>query len=427
MKDELIDELGLDCDDIAILGEAELRWCDPVVGQTLALIVKNRKLPTADVEGVYEIQHLLKVSGQNLVNMDNLPIVGEFIQRGAGEFPACAAILLAEHLEVVNRRISSLLWPAKLVDGFLRAGVDQSYQVDAICHLIARIAKKDFFENKMKLVLQFDDGVSLGNVVALLGMAYSAVHNGILPSNHTQAKAFEFLESRFAVFIDSSGHEIVSRITRDQILPQLNPDLSKESRSARVNQLINPLFDLSLKTASKRPFFGDEICTAMAAMTQVLINSSADKREIHLREDKHATQLVLESLLLPTDELTKLFRSKGRSTSTIRLNRVADFTKGLTDVLNEKALDPEFKAKAYTNLFISATQYMIKLKDRQDETSDRLLNILAPNVDLVEIRKAGKPSIKAFLFEYMGRNHPQLLASFSIKERGKFLESEMGL
>jgi hypothetical protein len=430
MKDALIEELELSQEQVDLLGEAELRWCDPVVGQTLAMIVKNKASPTADLEGVYEIEHCLKNSGLPLSNKDNLPIVSEFILRSSVDFPACATILLTGHMDAVHRRNGSLVWPAQLVKGFLRSGVNQPYQVEAICNLIAKITKKDYFEDKMKLVLRFGSSESQDNVVALLSMVYSAVQKGVTPKGKTAEETQAFIEERFMALMAPDGYEVLTRIIRNQVLPQLNPDLSQEDRAARINQVINPMFDLSVKTASKSRLFGDDICEMLIALRQVLVNTGSVPKAIRLYEPKQATSFVLECLRLPADELANTFKPKLKKrsiTTSARLNRISEFLESFTAVLAEKPFEADQKAKAYTNLFISATQYMIKLKDREEVDSDRLLNILAPHVDLVEIRKGAKPSVKAFLFDYMIRHHRDLVATFSNKERGKFLESELGL
>jgi hypothetical protein len=426
MKDELIEELELDTKEIAILGEAELRWCDPVVGQTLALIVKNRDVPTADLEGVCEIEHCLK--SVSITNKDNLPILCNFVQNAGEHFPTCASILLAQHLGAINLRIGSLIWPERLMHGFRSSGIDQPYQLDAVCNLIAKITRQPEYDSLMKSVLKFDKIGSQGNVIALLGMAYSAVQKGVVPTGKTPDEALEFLENRFVLFMAPNGHETLTRVTRDQVSPQIYPDLSREERANRVNRVINPLFDLSLKTASQNPLFGDDICEALNRMQILMgVSSTADK-DIRLNQASHATQLVLETLLSPTDVLERSFRSKKRgSVQLMRLSRISDFLQPFTETLMALPFDAELKTRAYRNLFNSATGYMLKLKDRKEADSDRLLNILAPHVDLVEIRNAARPSMKAFLFDYMCRHHGELVKSFNKKERGKFLESELGL
>ena len=426
MKDELIEELELNTNEIAILGEAELRWCDPVVGQTLGLIVKNRNVATADLEGICEIEHFLKSA--YLTNKDNLPILCNFVQNAGEYLPACASILLAQHLGAINLRGGSLIWPEKLMHGFRSTGIVQTYQLDAACNLIAKITRQPEYDSLMKSVLRFDKYGSQSNVIALVGMAYAAVQSGVLPTGKTQDEAFDFLENRFVMLMAPDGHEILGRITRDQVSPRVYPDLSREDLAIRVNRVINPLYDLSLKTASKNPLFGDDICEALNKMQLLMGVSSPEDRDIRLHQASHVTQLVLETLLMPPDALTKSLRSKKRgSVQVMRLSRISDFLQPFTETLMALPFDAELKAKAYTNLFNSATVHMIKLKDRREADSDRLLNILAPHIDLVEIRKAARPAMKAFLFDYMCRHHGDLVASFSKKERGKFLESELGL
>jgi hypothetical protein len=428
MKDELIKELELSCEEIDLIGEAELRWSEPVVGQTLALIVKNKSSPTADLEGVVEIERFLTGSAQATSSKDNLPIVSEFILRASVNFPACATILLTDNLESVHRRNGSLTWPVALVKGFLSSGVDQAYQVEAICNLVAKMTKKDGFDEKMKLVLKFGESTSLDNVIALLGMAHSATQKGITPEGKSTEQTLAFLEDRFMSLMAPDGFKVLPRLIRDQVSPQMNPDLSREERADRIHHLINPVFELCVKTASKSRLFGDDICTMFAEMRQVLVNTENVPRGIRLCEPKEATLFVLEALLLPVDELAKLFKPKKRNvTTSARLNRICEFMGSFTDVVAQMPFDADKKAKASGNLLLSATTYAMKLKDASTEDIDRLLNTLAPHVDLVETRKTAKPSAKAFLFEYMCRHHKQLIPSFSNKERGKYLEDELGL
>lgn len=421
---------------IADLGENQLTAAHSWVAYTLGFAYQNQS-ETADLEGVVDVKDRLKLTDTGVPDRGNNHLFLSFMLKASKRMPATVAMLAAYHLP----RMATLApqrWLENLAIGFMKTGVTESYQVEAITSLFVSLRTK----LKLDPDSQLFDYLTTGNrsqYMIMLALAHSAVKRGVLPSDKNQEETLGLLDEMFLKLNQPGGYQTLSNLSYRFLTHETTgsagdiPELSEEARHSRLENIVNPLSMLYANSAHKVQLFNTQAWLILSELTSLLRNTSGDKpRDVYLFNDEYARQLALRTLMASPEVWREQLKrpTKGLSAA----STVSKITYNLQEFLME--LDSlRFEAelplqkKVFDRLFETLIPWVAKIKEQDCVLSQkmRLVDLLAPHVDLEAQYKAAKGLNKSLLKSYLAEHRRDLLGALSRKDRGRLIEDELGL
>lgn len=421
---------------IADLGESQLTAAHSWVAYTLGFAYQNQS-ETADLEGVVDVKDRLKFSDTGVPDRGNNHLFLSFMLKASKRIPATVAMLAAYHLP----RMATLAphrWLENLAMGFMKTGVTESYQVEAITNLFVSLGTK----LKLDPDSQLFDYLTTDNrsqYMILLVLAHSAVKRGVLPPDKNQEEALGLLDDMFLKLNQPGGYQTLLRLSYRFLTHETTgsagdiPELSEEARRSRLEDIVNPLSILYANSAHKVQLFNTQAWLILSELTSLLRNTSGDKpRDVNLFNDEYARQLALRTLMASPEVWREQLKrpTKGLSAA----STVSKITYNLQEFLME--LDSlrfenelPLQKKVFDRLFEALIPWVAKIKEKDCVLSQkmRLVDLLAPHVDLEAQYKAAKGLNKSLLKSYLAEHRRDLLGALSRKDRGRLIEDELGL
>lgn len=429
MTEEPIDLSEFTEETIKVLGKYELERSTPTVGYTLGLILQNES-PTADLEGTYEIQDFInKAVGSGSVR-DNCGVMAKFMAHGSLKTPASAATLAATHLDAILYEASASRWLENLAEGFMATGVDQSFQVAAIGRLFTKIKTRLSYEPDSQ-AFKLDKTDNREHLLIPLTLAHRAVEQGVTVGSKSREELLAFFEDCFCALNQPGGFVSMTKLAHRLTREDLHPNQTPAQKAFRIENVLNPMFQLYVKTATRSEHFGTEARDIFNDLTRLLRTCNSTKYPgIDLFDHHEARSLALKVLMVSDEAWAERLKARRKGPApTLRLVKLEDnmrvFLMDLDSIHYEDQQD--LKHQMFNKLFDVLIPFMAKLKGRTDKTSDPVLEHLAPHVDFEAKFKTAKPTAKALLGDYIVRCRRDLMGLLTTKKRGQVLEDELGL
>lgn len=435
MTEELIDLNEFERETVEALGEATLKNAARDLAYTIGFIYQN-KTPTADLEGVFEINDQLEARSREGNSLSNAALYHTFIEKSSAHTPASAALIATRYFDSILRISESGRWLESISKGFMETGVNQDYQVDSICGLLSRVnllSKQD----PEHLMLEFSKNSNRDHLMIMLVLAHSAVKDGVLPKDKTQEEALKFLSEVFSKLNQPGGYATLNRLshrflTHESMTDSVNvAELSAAEREKRLNTIVNPLFMLYVNAAHKVQLFDTTAKEIFNALTTLLRRSFSKPQDVYLFNHEYSRQLVLRTLMAsPEVWHVQLKRKPGKgSSATAHVSKIEDTLSSLMAELDSLYYESEapLQKMVSNRLFGVLMPWAAKISDCEDKPKLRLLELLAPNVDFEACFKASRGKTKELFTMYITESRRDLISILSRKERGRLIEDELGM
>lgn len=435
MTEELIDLTEFEPSTVAALGEGTLKNAGRDLAYTIGFIYQNRT-PTADLEGVFEINDQLESRSREGSPISNAILYHTFIEKSSGHTPASAALLATRYFDSVLRVSGSGRWLENISKGFIASGVTQDFQVDAICGLLSRVSalKQQDPDNWM---LEFSKNTNRDHLMIMLVLAHSAVKEGVVPKGKTQEDLLKSLDEAFIRFNQPGGFATLNRLAHRFLTHEAMSDtisaaeLSASGREKRLTTIVNPLFMLYVNSAHKVQLFDTTAREILNDLTRLLRSSFQKPQDVYLFNHEYSRQLVLRTLMATPDvwhEQLKRKPGKG-SNATAHVSRIEDRLAGLLLELDSLHYESEVPLQKMVSnrLFSVLMPWVAKMSDCDEKSKLRLLDSLSKNVDFEACFHASRGKTKALFTKHITESRRDLISILSRKERGRLIEDELGM
>lgn len=435
MTVELIDLTEFEPSTISAFGETTLKNADRDLAYTIGFIYQN-KTPTADLEGVFEINDQLEARSREGHSLSNAVLYHQFIEKSSGHTPASAALIATRHFDSVLRVSESGRWLERISKGFMESGVTQDFQVDAICGLLSRVSLLSK-QDPDHWMLEFGKNTNRDHLMIMLVLAHAAVKEGVVPEGKTQGDLLKSLDEAFTRFNQPGGFATLNRLSHRFLTHEAMSDtastleLSSSERDKRLNTIVNPLFMLYANSAHKVQLFDTTAREMLNDLTRLLRSSFQKPQDVYLFNHEYSRQLVLRTLMAsPEVWHEQLKRKPGKgSNATAHVSRIEDNLAGLLGELDSLYYEGEapLQKMVSNRLFSVLVPWVAKMSDCDDKPKLRLVDQLATNVDFEACFEASKGKTKALFTKYIAESRRDLIGMLSRKERGRLIEDELGM
>jgi len=421
---------------VADLGEHQLTAAHSWVAYTLGFAYQNQS-ETADLEGVADVMDRLKSTDTGVYDRGNNHLFLSFMLKASKKIPATAAMLAAYHLPKMAT-LAPQRWLENLANGFMKTGVTESYQVEAIT---------SFFESlrtslKLDPDSQLFDYLTTGNrnqYMILLALAHSAVKRGVLPPEKTQEETLGLLDDMFLKLNQPGGYQTLMNLSYRFLTHETTgsagdiPELSEDARRSRLEDIVNPLSILYANSAHKIQLFNTKAWLILGELTSLLRNTRGNKpRDVYLFNDEYARQLALRTLMASPEVWREQLKrpTKGLSAAST-VSKITSNLQAFLMELDSLRFENELplQEKVFDRLFETLVSWVAKIKEQDCALSQkmRLVDLLEPHVDLEVQYKAAKGLSKSLLTSYLAEHRRDLLSALSGKDRARLFVDELGL
>lgn len=434
MQKEQIEPVDLNeftAETVAAMGEGALQAAHPWVAYALGFAYQNQS-STADLEGVMDVQDRLKHGDTGVALKDNNSLYLNFMRNGSQRLPATAAMLASYHLPTMSKLLPEC-WLHSLSRGFMKTGVTEGYQVEAIISLFSSL-RTHLKVNPEGRLFAFDGTNNRNNHMILLVLAHSALKRGVVPRDQTQEEALDLLSDMFIKLNQPGGFYTLSRMSDQFLMHETDSDglkkeaLSEAERERRLKDVVNPLFLLYANSAHKIQLFDTQARHIFEELTKVL--RKADGRsDVYLHNAEYARQLALRTLMANPDvwreQLKRPSRGLSSDANVAQIEvRLRNFLMELDSLRFES--EAPLKEKVFTRLYDALIPWASKVKC-EDKYKLRLVDLLVPYLDLATCYKESRGNCKTLLKTYITEHRRDMISLISRKDRGKLIEDELGL
>lgn len=434
MTEELIDLSEFEPETVEALGAPTLEGAARDLAYTIGFIYQN-KTPTADLEGVFEINDQFDARAREGKSWLNAALYYKFIEKSSAHTPASAALVATKHFGAVLRMSESGRWLEHISNGFMNTGVTEGFQVEAICGLLSKVNTLMRHEPD-QWMLNFSTNNNRDHLMIMLVLAHTAVKNGVTLEARTKEDIHGFLDEVFCRLNQPGGFSTLNKLshrflTHESMSNGIDvKELSATEREKRLNTIVNPLFMIYANAAHKVQLFDTTAKQIFNELTTVLRPAPGKPQDVHLFNHEYARQLVMRTLMAPPEVWhEQLKRTTRKGNATQHVVNIENNLRGLLMELDSLSYEGEasLQKKVYNRLFEVLVPWSAKIKECADKPKLRLIELLEENVDFEARFKESRGLAKGLCTKYITESRRDLLGLLSRKERGRLIEDELGM